>query len=185
MRAFLAITLPAEIREALASLQRQLAESRADVTWVEPENLHVTLKFLDEITEEQCVAVEALLRRVAAEERPFTLGMERVGAFPSVDAPRVLWVGVGEGKTPLVRIAEAVEREGAALALRAEERPFAAHVTVGRVRSSRNRPALAQRLHEVVWQAPPPWRVAALTLYQSQLTSSGSQYRVLADVPLG
>lgn len=184
MRAFIGISLPEGVRVALANLQRQLGESHADVKWVAPDNLHVTLKFLDEITEEQRGLVEALLGRVASGERAFALGLGHAGAFPSMRAPRVLWVGVEEGKETVVRIAAAIEREGAALSLPREERPFAAHVTIGRVRSPNNRPLLAERLQQATWQPPEPWRATSLTLYESVLSSTGPRYRVLADIPL-
>lgn len=184
MRAFVAVDLPAHVRSALAELQQDLARSNADVKWVEPPNLHVTLKFLGEITDDERRAVEALLQRVAGETPPFALTLEELGAFPSVAAPRVLWVGIREGKEPVVRMAEAIEREGAAIPLPRDARPFAAHVTLGRVRSPRHRQALAQRLRDAAWRAPDPWEVTTLTLYQSVLGPAGPRYTVLADVPL-
>lgn len=184
MRAFIGIALPDTVRSSLAGLQRQLGESGADVKWVEPENLHVTLKFLDEITDEQRRTVEESLTHVAEQERPFTLGLKPVGAFPSVHAPRVVWVGLEEGREPVVRIAERIEQECQAIRLPREERPFAAHVTLGRVRSPRRREALAQRFQTLAWEPPPTFRVAALTLYQSELSSSGPRYTALAAFPL-
>jgi 2'-5' RNA ligase len=184
MRAFIGIALPDAVRASLAILQRQVGESCADIKWVEPEHLHVTLKFLDEITEEQRGRVEALLRQVAGGEPAFTLAMEGAGAFPSVNAPRVLWVGLRQGRETVVRIAQAIEQECQAIGLRREERPFAAHVTLGRVRSPRRREALAQQLQQVSWQPPAPFQVAALVLYRSELSPSGPRYSVLAEVPL-
>ena len=137
MRAFLGIRLPEPVRTALAAVQRELASAQADVKWVEPNNLHVTLKFLAEMTDEQQRAVEGLLGRIASREAPFQLGFTAMGAFPSMHAPRVLWVGLGQGKDVVMRIAQTIEQEGAALSLPQEERPFASHVTIGRVRSPR------------------------------------------------
>jgi len=184
MRAFLGLSLPEEIRESLHRLQRDLSESQADVKWVEAGNLHVTLKFLDEITEEQRRDVEALLTRLASKESVFTLGVEEVGAFPSMSAPRVVWVGLSEGRDTVARIAQRIEEEGCAIGLRREERPFAAHLTLGRVRSSRRRQELTQRLQRVTWKPPAPWFVTSVTLYQSLLSSSGPTYHVLVEVPL-
>ena len=184
MRAFLAITLPEDVRRSLTVLQEDLAGSRADVKWVEPPNLHVTLKFFGEIAEQERQAIEALLARVAQREPRFTLAVEGVGAFPTLTAPRVVWVGLGEGKDAAARIAQTIDREGDASPLQREERPFAAHITLGRVRSGRNRPALVQRLRAVSWQPPGPWQVTSLTLYQSILGSEGPRYSALADIPL-
>ena len=184
MRAFLGIALPDTVQSSLKRLQDQLRASGADVKWVEPDHLHVTLKFLDEITDDQRRMVETMLGRVAEHERAFTLKFGHVDAFPSTDAPRVLWVGLAHGKETVIRIAQAIEREGQAIPLRREERPFAAHVTLGRVRTPRNRVALTQRLRETDWQPPASWHVTALTLYQSVLSSDGPRYSVLADIPL-
>lgn len=184
MRAFLGIALPSQVRESLATLQAELSGVGADVGWVKPEQLHVTLKFLDDISEEQRQAIEAILTRVAEQEACFSVAIHEPGAFPSVRAPRVLWVSVREGQERIVRIAHQIEEEARRLSLRREERPFAAHITLGRVRSPRHRIELAQRLQHVSWQPPPPWHVTALTLYQSVLSSVESRYRVLADIPL-
>ena len=184
MRAFIGIGLPEDTRAALAQLQDELGESGADVKWVAPASLHVTLKFLDEISDEQRLAVEGLLGRLAAREPSLTLGVAEVGAFPSVTAPRVVWVGFSGGQEAVARIAQAIEREGATINLRREERPFAPHLTLGRVRSSRNLAALTQRLGAIKWQPPPPWRVSSLTLYQSVLGAHGPSYSVLGDFRL-
>ena len=184
MRAFIALSLPHAIQDSLALLQQTLRGAGADVTWVAPRNLHVTMKFLGEITEEQRQRVEALLRRVASQEAPFLLGLEGVGAFPSMTAPRVLWAGLSAGKDAVLRLARAIEREGAAVPLPKDERPFAAHVTLGRVRSPAHRQALARLLKDPAWQPPQPFRVTTLTLYQSLLRSAGPTYTALADIPL-
>jgi 2'-5' RNA ligase len=184
MRAFIGVALPPTVQEALALLQHELAASRADVKWVEPSNLHLTLKFLDEITEPQRQEVEAMLRRVAGTVEPFTLALQGVGAFPSLGAPRVIWVGILEGKDVIARIARAIEEESRALKLRREEHTFACHLTLGRVRSSRGREALAHQLRALQWSPPAQWTVDSVTLYQSVLSSAGPRYTVLAEVPL-
>jgi 2'-5' RNA ligase len=184
MRAFIAISLPVDIRRSLTALHQELAQANADVKWVETDNLHVTLKFLDEITEEQRRAIEGMLARVAATHPAFSLGLTQLGAFPSMGSPHVIWVGLGEGREDAARIALAVEREAEALSLRKEERPFAAHVTLGRVRSPRGRQALARQLQAAVWQPPASWRVESITLYESKISSAGPCYTTLAEIPL-
>lgn len=184
MRAFIGLPLPEDVRGALARLQRELADSGADVKWVVPDSLHITLKFLDEISGAQRQAIEELLTRIVRGEPPWMVRLDRVGAFPSMQAPRVIWVGLVEGQETLRRLAETIERDGAAIPLRKEARPFSAHLTLGRVRSSRRLQALAQRLRETPWQGPPPWRVTSIVLYQSVLTPAGPTYSVLAEIPL-
>lgn len=184
MRAFIGIALPSSVRNSLAALQQELARSGADVKWVQSEQLHVTLTFLGEITEAQRQAIEAMLKDVCAREQSFMLGLEGVGAFPTVAAPRVIWAGISEGREAVVRIAQAIQQQGARIPLSKGERPFAAHVTIGRVRSPRQRRELTQQLRTVGLEAMAPWRVETVTLYQSVLSSSGPTYSVLAEVPL-
>ena len=185
MRAFIALTLPEAVRHSLAALQDTLDASRADVRWVDAQQLHLTLKFLDDITDEQRQAVEALLVRIAQETPVLALSLEGVGAFPSMRAPRVVWVGVKEGQDDVTRLARAIEAASAALSVRRELRPFAAHVTLGRVRSSRHLSMLTRRLEQMTWQPPQPWTARAVTLYESRLGSSGATHIVLANVPFG
>jgi 2'-5' RNA ligase len=184
MWAFVAIRLPQSVKDSLAQLQCTLDQAQADVTWVEPHNLHVTLKFLDEISESQAQHVMSLLARVASAEPGFELGLAQPGAFPSVAAPRVMWVGLAQGQQTAARIAAAIEMGSRELGLRTEERPFAAHVTLGRVRSARGRPRLADQIRSVRWIPPAGWQVRALTLYESRLSSAGPQYVVREEAGL-
>ncbi len=184
MRAFVAVRIPPDVQDALAQLPRQLDAARPDVKWVGAGQFHVTLKFLDDITPPQQLAVEASLRRLAASEPPFSIRLEGVGAFPSLASPRVLWVGIAEGQEPLRRLAAALEQTSLALQLRQDARPFSAHVTIGRVRSARRLRELADGLRACAWPPPPPWQARSVTLFRSELSTDGSRYTVLAEVPL-
>ena len=185
MRAFIGIGLSDEAKAALTQSQQELATSHADVKWVQPEQLHVTLKFLDEISDAQRQQMEASLTTIAQQTSAFTMGLQAIGAFPSVSDPRIIWVGVGEGKASVVRLAEAIEQGARVLGLKREERPYSAHVTIGRVRSGRNLQSLTQQLKEAHWQAPVVWQATSLTFYQSLLGSGGPTYSVLEEIPLG
>lgn len=180
MRAFIAIELPADVRAALSRLQQQLAGSGADVKWVEAAHLHLTLRFLGEITDEQRAAVERWLGEAAGRERPMAAGLSDLGAFPSPSAPRVLWVGMNKGAAELAEAAARVDEGLLRLGFPAEARGFVAHITLGRVRSSRGRAALVRQLAAVRWQPPPAWTITHVTLYQSLLSAAGARYTVLA-----
>ena len=184
MRAFIAIDLPASAQRSLERLQDELRKAQADVKWVESSQLHLTVKFLGEITDAQRQAVEGLLRALALEEPPFSMALGRLGAFASLSAPGVIWVSVTEGAERAKRLAERIEASSQALGLRQDARAFAAHVTLGRVRTPRNRAQLSRALQDTVWQAPTPWRVDAVRLYQSLLHSVGPRYQALSDVAL-
>ncbi len=184
MRAFIGLALPEEARRSLERLQQELADSGADVKWVEPRNLHLTLKFLGEISEAQRESVEAMLAGLAARTPPFLVRVKDVGAFPTRESPRVIWVGTSDGQEALTRLAGAIEQEGRRLLLPAEERPFTAHLTLGRTRSSRGLAHLAERLRTMSWDPPAPWQVAGVSFYRSELSDAGPTYSVLAEYPL-
>ena len=183
IRAFIAVELPTEVRGSLGLLARELAASGADVKWVEEANLHVTMRFLGEITEEQRQGLATLLTAVAARRQPIPLRLSSLGGFPSLTSPRVVWVGVGQGHEELAAIAGDVEEGLARLGLPHEERAFIAHVTLGRVRSGRNLGRLVSQITATTWTPPEPFVADQLTLFQSTLSSSGPIYTALATLP--
>ena len=184
MRAFIGISLPEDVRTLLTRLIGDLSRGTTGVRWVAPEALHITLKFLGEISEAQREQVETLVRRAAVGQRVFTARLEQVGAFPSLQSPRVIWAGVTDGATSVAELAREIEQGCRLLGLPAEERPFSAHVTLGRVTSNRSDRHLIERLSGAAWTAPAPWPVTAVTLYRSHLASTGARYEVLAEAPL-
>lgn len=184
MRAFLAIALPDEVRSALGGLKDQLAASGADVKWVDTEQLHLTLKFLGDITEPQRVLIASCMAEIGGRCAPYSMTLHAVGAFPSMTSPRVVWVDIREGRAQMERLAQLVEHGAATLGWARDTRPFAAHITLGRVRSSRRRQMLSVRLRQPIWQPPGMWRVESLRLYQSVLGAAGPRYTVLEEFPL-
>ena len=104
IRAFLAVELPEPLRREVAAFQSELRSSGADVKWVEAENLHLTLKFLGKIETAQAASLKERLSAGLKGVSPFTVRLEGIGAFPKTTFPRVLWVGVGEGKERLVEL---------------------------------------------------------------------------------
>ncbi|MBI3323854.1 MAG: RNA 2',3'-cyclic phosphodiesterase [Candidatus Omnitrophica bacterium] len=184
MRTFIAIELPPALRAHLAQLQADLRRGGADVKWVREDQLHVTLRFLGEITETQRQAVEGVLRDVAADMAAFEARLSHVGAFPSISSPRVIWVGVGEGGQTMMQLAQAIETALAGVGVPKEERPFEAHMTLGRVRSLRHLAQLIDRLKQPAWTPPTAFTVDHITLFHSALSSAGPTYTVLARIDL-
>jgi 2'-5' RNA ligase len=181
MRTFIAIDLSDENKTTVAKLQDELKKTQADVKWVEPENIHLTLKFLGEVTDEYVGKVKDALDRVAAGLKPFELSLSGIGAFPKLDYPRVIWAGVEKGKEETEGIAKKVEDELEKIGFAREERPFAAHLTIGRVRSGKNKEALKVKLSELNRPDKPgnPQPVSQLILYQSKLSPKGPTYTPL------
>jgi len=185
MRTFIAIEISEEIRDSLAQIQSHLKYAGADVKWVVPGNIHLTLKFLGEITEERCAKVKSALDSIAATAKPFELSIKDIGAFPKLEYPRVIWVGLDKGAKESVDLAAKVDDALSTLGFQKETRPFAAHLTIGRVRSSKNKEALKEKVTNHKPQVTGPHLVTSVTLFQSTLTPRGSIYARLHEARLG
>jgi 2'-5' RNA ligase len=183
MRLFVAVNLPEEIKTRLGAVQDQLRAAQADVSWVRPGNVHLTLKFLGETEEGRLERIQAALGGTARGHAPFAFALTGLGSFGG-RAPRVVWVGVEQGAEPLTRLAEGVEAAMAALGFPREKRGFAAHLTLGRVRSPRNAERLLAALGEWRRELFGSVQVGHVDLMESQLDPRGSIYTVRQSFPL-
>ncbi|MBI3333844.1 MAG: RNA 2',3'-cyclic phosphodiesterase [Candidatus Omnitrophica bacterium] len=183
MRAFIAVELPDALRQEVAAFQSELGSSGADVKWVEAGNLHLTLKFLGETGENQVGPLKEGLISAALQLSPFTVSLEGIGAFPSTTNPRVVWVGVAQGKEELIRLAQTVEQSCSRLGFAPEERPFSPHLTIGRLRSRERLAPLIKKLQVAELRGGTSTRVDRLILFQSTLSPQGPTYTPLADIP--
>ena len=176
MRLFYAAAADEEVKAAAAAVVSRLRRASGDYRWVDPRDMHVTLRFLGETSADKLPEIEALMRRVAAASAPFELVYGGVGAFDTFDDARVIWIGLDEGLEPMRRIAELLGRD--------EPRPFAPHLTLGRRRrepaSSEFRAALSAE-PALALRRP----VGKLSLYASKPAPFGHAYEILLEAPLG
>jgi RNA 2',3'-cyclic 3'-phosphodiesterase len=186
VRCFVAVDVSPAVREALAARQAALARAagRADVRWVDPERVHLTLRFLGETPEARLDGLIAALRTASAEHPVLHLAARGVGGFPTITRPRVVWVGVDGDVTELVRLAGAVALALAPLGFPPETRPFSAHLTVGRVRSPRGLDRLVKALVAAGRPDLGAWTADEVVLYRSHLHPQGATYEALARLPL-
>ena len=183
MRTFIAIEIPAEVKQALARLQEELRDAPAEVSWTKPENIHLTLKFLGEVEESMLGRVEAAAVEAAAGARPFTLALGGVGAFPNARQPRIIWAGLSGEVEAAARLQVRLDERLAALGFPKEDRPFRPHLTVGRVKSPTGAPALIARAQS--YRLPShSLAVRELVVMRSQLHPAGSRYTPLARIAL-
>lgn len=184
IRAFLAVELPESLRQEVAAFQSQLKTARGDVKWVELDNLHLTLKFLGNIEESQLPSLKETLAAGVREIPPFAVHLEGIGAFPGTMNPRVIWVGASEGKESLIELAQAAERTCSDLGFTPEDRPFSAHLTIGRVRSRERLAPLIKKLQAAEFRGSVPAPVEKIVLFQSTLSPRGPTYTPLGEIPL-
>lgn len=163
----------------------KLRSGAGGVAWVASDNLHLTLKFLGGVEPDRMERVATALATAAAGGTPFDLALRGLGAFPSPTRPRVIWAGVARGGAELAALAGEVEKLLAPVGFAREERPFSAHVTLGRVREPRRDPALATALGAAATREYGGFRVESVALMRSDLSPRGARYSVLGSWTLG
>jgi RNA 2',3'-cyclic 3'-phosphodiesterase len=150
-----------------------------------PEHLHLTLRFLGDVAEELRGAIVAALADAAGRSRPFELGLEGIGAFPSPRNPRVVWVGVGAGRTECLALAADLERALGPLAASGDARPFEPHATLRRIRGGRDRAWAERVLGEGHGRAFGVQPIRGIVAYASALTRDGAVHTAFHRSPLG
>jgi 2'-5' RNA ligase len=183
MRLFLAVFPPAEVQRAACGFIEALRRPGDGLSWVKPENLHYTLRFLGEVGEDGARRATEAATGAAAAARAFAAALGGLGAFPNPRRARVIWIGMSEGGEALVSLARDLDRALAKRGFGAPDQPFSPHLTLGRVREPRRdwTAALAEPR-----PAGPPARftVDRVCVVESQLSPRGSIYTVRAEAPL-
>jgi 2'-5' RNA ligase len=150
-----------------------------------PPERHVTLRFLGEVEETRLPLLAQAMERAAATERPFRIALGSVGAFPSPEAPRVVWVGIGEGAIELERLHLRLSEALAEAGVPPEPRPFTPHVTVMRVRGGRDRALALTLLRDLAGRPLAEGSVAEIVLFESRLLPEGARHLPRVRARLG
>lgn len=184
LRAFVAFELPAEIIRFAENLQGNLKNCGLKLRWVKAQNIHLTIKFLGDIREASIPDVASAMQSAARGFGPLDLTVQGMGVFPNIKRPRVLWIGLG-GQVDLLghlqtELEEALEGAGFAR----ENRPFKAHLTLGRVKGFVKSRLLSDAIQELGHYSPRPFQVHQLVLFQSDLRPQGAVYTAKTAVRL-
>lgn len=185
MRAFVGIPVGEETRAVLVRAQEALRRADADVRWVRPDSIHLTLKFLGEIGDDQAERLRELLAAEAARWPRLALEIAGIGSFPERGTPRVVWAGCRGDLAKLAGLAQAVERAAEQVGVPKEGRPFVAHLTIGRVKSDRNAKRLLAAVENQREAPIGKEEVSRFILFRSTLTAEAPIYEELAEFPLG
>jgi len=187
IRSFLALDLSLATARALADLQRTLADrlsgTRTRVRWVAPQNLHVTIAFLGQVTEPMTASLSNLLAPAAAAVAPFDMTCGGLGAFPDERHPRVLWAGVTSPAEELEGLHRRVTEILGETGFDMKDELFRSHVTIGRVREVEDG-GLAPCFDEDLSGDFGRTRVKDLACYRSDLDPRGADYHLLWRLPL-
>jgi 2'-5' RNA ligase len=192
IRTFIAIELPEDVRQQLDQIEHEIQARAGDmarkaVRWVPASNMHLTLKFLGEVSTGNVQSLARMVQGEAARHAPFTFTVGDLGAFPNIRRPRVIWVGA-HAPADLLTLQKTIEAETRRLGYPAEERPFSPHLTLGRI-SQNARPEevtqVARALGEMRVGVIGHVKVDRLHLFRSDLHPSGAVYTPLHSFPLG
>jgi 2'-5' RNA ligase len=183
MRSFIAINLPLLVKNEIGEIIERLKTSGTPARWVHQDNLHVTMKFLDEIDEDQVGPILGAITLAKSGTALFDLRLSGFGFFPNPNRARVFWVGIESGFEPLRALAKSIDREVHTLGFARETRSFAAHITLARVREPGPVERLARAASHVSYQSE-PIPVTKIDLMKSVLSPKGAAYTVLGSVPL-
>ncbi len=182
VRSFISIDLEdQQVLSRITSILSSLQSMGGDLKSVERENIHLTLKFLGNVTMARLGEVKSSLQQLAFPG--FEAEIKGAGAFPNLDHMNVIWVGVDQGWSQVEQIYEHVEKLLSGLGFKRETRPFSPHITIARVRTGRKRDEMANFLQHIGDESFGTINVNKVRLKQSILSGSGPKYSTLLEVP--
>lgn len=183
VRAFVGFFTTKKIREVEEKIMEEVKNSITG-KWVEPQNLHMTLQFLGDITERQAIDVIKNLQQIAKKTIPFKIKYKGMGVFPDLKKARVLWIGVSEGSNRLKNLAKEVEKMNARSGIKPNSKNFVPHVTICRLKKY-DKKALTHLLNKYRTVEFGEEEVNKIALISSSLTSVGPIYTVVEEFYFG
>lgn len=183
VRTFIALDLPAAVRDQAGRLQQIMMRRCAGVRWVKPEQMHLTLKFLGETKADKIRTILTMLDRMTWGIAPFVLDIGGIGAFPNPRNPKVIWAGIGV-EARLVDFQQRIDTELEQLGFPKEKREFSPHLTLGRVKDGTYRKELVGCIEQHSTEHIGIVEVSQVVFFRSELTPSGPIYSVLGEFSL-
>lgn len=180
MRAFIAFDLPDRIKSEIQSISQTLRQLNLNksIKWVEPKNLHVTLKFLGDTEPKKIDSLTEKIKKQLHPITPFRVSFSKIGAFPNQNKPNVIWVDLFP-KDRLSMIYNTIEEICISAGFKADQKPFKTHITIARLKRS-TRSAHVQQISKWIRNTPPvpstEFLITGISIYQSNLTPNGPLY---------
>lgn len=185
LRTFIAVDVSPEVLNRASRLIDHCRQLGIDARWVPVENMHITLQFLGNVRENELPLICRSLEKAVRPFPAFDVVCRGVGAFPSIERPRVIWIGVDEGREELIALQGAVEQAMKELGFRGEARRFEAHLTIGRIRSeTADAPELAAFVEQNEAYDASVFDVSEVTVYSSHLKRNGPKYEAIGRIAL-
>ena len=184
IRTFIAVKLPETVLAAIGRVQERMAACGLNVRWVATGNIHLTLKFLGEVDEDELDGIAAVLTEAVHGFAPLRLAAAGVGVFPSANRARVIWVGLSGQLSQLAALQRSIEDRLATIGYPHEKRPFSGHLTLGRVKGLIAASRLTTAMGAFRDFASETFEVDRVVLFKSDLRPTGAMYTELRQVTL-
>lgn len=184
MRAFLAIEVPDSLKPGLTLLRDRLRKSGARASWVATENMHLTIRFLGDIAENDIERLRIPVEAACATCPPIHLVINGAGAFPALRRPSVLWAGVQEASGALTALQARLESAARTIGLPPEKKTFHPHITLARIKDPRHPCGLPALLEAEAHFAGGDFSAGYVTLFSSELTRQGAVHHRLQEFSL-
>jgi len=175
-RGFIAIDLSATPK--ILEFENALTKIGADVKLVEPENIHITLKFLGDVEQHTIDPIDQIMNDAVHDMNPFTFTLKRTGVFPNQQYMKIIWIGI-ENEQPIITLAKILDEQLCTLGFTKEKREFSPHLTIGRVRTAKNKEQLLQTIQTYSDTLFGEFFVDSITLKKSDLTIKGPIYTTI------
>ncbi len=184
LRVFIAVDINPEIRQELIRIHSELkSRIKGDLSWIEPENIHLTLRFLGQVTDEQLEEIKKIVEAISKKVKKFYMDLGAIGAFPDILNPRIIWVGIKFGFDQLNELNAELEDRLETINFAVGEKYFHPHLTIARVKSLEGKNTIAEIAKEIIPKQLPTI-VDKLVIIQSELTPKGAKYTHLFEAKL-
>lgn len=185
LRVFIAIELPEKLQMELSDFVQTIKDPQDKITWVPPNNIHITLKFLGDVPIGDIGPIKEAISNVAENYSPFEATIKGTGVFPDQRNPRVIWIGMDTGKEKIKNIYIDLEDKLVSIRIPREERSFTPHITLGRIKYIKDMRKFSEVLSNHKEDVFGNFMVDSISLIKSTLTPNGSVYEVLYRTPIG
>lgn len=185
LRTFIALPLPASVRDHIRTLQDGLRTKGFRMRWAKPENIHLTLKFLGNVAPGDIDGIAGAMAETVRFTPAIHLGAKGLGVFPGINRPRVLWVGLKGETGSLIEIQKRLDEHLEAVGFPRDTRAFKGHLTIARVKGRLNSKALAEAMAAFGEVESAPFTAEEMILYRSELKPDGAVYTRIESVSLG
>ncbi len=184
IRAFIALELDTRIQAELKRIQNKLKHLTGEIFWASPDNFHLSVRFLGNISQGDIKTIEKINQKIAKRVKAFPLALSVLGVFPYISDPQVLWAGINSGYSQVTQINTLLSKDLSTLNIKSGDRHFHPHITLARIKSLKNKSELS-KLIDTIKPSAGSEDISNLILYKSELSKQGAIYTKLSEVELG